>query len=512
MVQGTASDAGKSLLCTALCRIFARRGFTVAPFKSQNMALNSYVTADGKEIGRAQGVQAEACGIPATVDMNPILLKPKGNMTSQVVVRGVPIGDMSAIDYRLDYVPTAIGIIKDSLARLCNTHEVVVLEGAGSPVEINLKDRDITNMKVAELADAPVILVADIDRGGVFASIVGTLELLEPRERERVKGFVINKFRGDIRLLEPGLDWLEKRTGIPVLGVVPYQRDLYIESEDSVVLDKMNLKKPAVANELDVVVIRFPLISNFTDVDPLRFEPDVSLRFVSSPDELGQPDLIILPGTKNTVDDLLWLTQKGLAARLVAMPPAANILGICGGYQMLGSRLLDPDLVESNLPELQGLGLLDITTRFLPHKTTVQAAGRVLDMPGAASCLTGLTVEGYEIHMGRSERGNVRPFARLCSANGVHEDGAVNRDGTVIGTYLHGILHNDEWRRSFLDGIRVKKGLLPIGKTTSNYKRRMEAFDQWADAVETAIDMDRLLSIMKNKGEHKSENLYANRR
>ncbi|MFC4766291.1 cobyric acid synthase [Effusibacillus consociatus] len=495
MVQGTASDVGKSLLCTALCRIFARKGFRVAPFKSQNMALNSYVTQDGKEIGRAQGVQAEAAGVPATVDMNPILLKPKGDMTAQVVVRGVPIGDMSAIKYRTEYIPTALRMIEESLDRLRNQYDVIVIEGAGSPAEINLKERDIANMKVAEVANAPVVLVADIDRGGVFASIVGTLELLDAQERARVKGIVINKFRGDIRLLESGLTWIEQRTGIPVLGVVPYQRDLYIESEDSVVLDQ--LSSAAAVNEVDVAVIRFPHISNFTDVDPLRYEPDVSIRFVSAPDQLGKPDLIILPGTKNTIEDLLWLQKKGLAARIESLADTARILGICGGYQMLGSKLYDPDLVESNIPEVEGLGLLDVRTRYLSAKTTVQVKGRVLELPDEASELSGIPIEGYEIHMGQSERGNMQPFAQLLAAGGEKEDGAVNGHGTVIGTYLHGILHNDLYRRTFLDTIRMKKGLAPIGATTSNHRRRQEAFDQWADTVERAINVELLFSIMQ---------------
>lgn len=495
MVQGTASDVGKSLLCTALCRIFARRGFRVAPFKSQNMALNSYVTRDGKEIGRAQGVQAEAAGVAATVDMNPILLKPKGDMTSQVVVRGVPVGDMSAAEYRREYVPAALRIVEESLARLRGEYDIVVIEGAGSPAEINLKHRDIVNMKVAELADAPVLLVADIDRGGVFASIVGTLELLEPHERARVRGFLINKFRGDIRLLEPGLQWLEERTAVPVLGVIPYQRDLYIESEDSVVLDQ--IAAPAGRNEIDVAVIRLPHISNFTDVDPLRFEPDVSWRYVSAEEQLGEPDLIILPGTKNTIDDLLWLRKTGLAGRIASMAGRVRILGICGGYQMLGTKLADPDRVESDVPEVDGLGLLDVTTRFLPVKTTVLAHGTVLELTGAASALSGISIEGYEIHMGQSNRGHCLPFARLTASDAEKEDGAVDASGMVMGTYLHGILHNDLWRRTFLDSIRIGKGLAPVGQTDSSHRKRQEAFDRWADLVERVVDVDRLLSIMQ---------------
>lgn len=300
MVQGTASDVGKSVIVTALCRIFAQDGLRAAPFKSQNMALNSYVTADGQEIGRAQGIQAEACGIAATTDMNPVLIKPTGDMHSQIVVHGRPYRHLSASDYREEFLPKAKPLVMEALSRLRDKHGIVVIEGAGSPAEINLKQRDIVNMNLAEWADAPVILVGDIDRGGVFAFLVGTLELLEPHERARVKGFIINKFRGDLSLLQPGLDWLEQRTGIPVLGVLPFLPDLDIEAEDSVVLDTYPAHpEQAPSKELDIAVIRYPHISNFTDFDPLAAEPDVSLRYVSKLSELGHPDAVILPGTKD---------------------------------------------------------------------------------------------------------------------------------------------------------------------------------------------------------------------
>lgn len=313
MVQGTASDVGKSVIVTALCRIFAQDGFRTAPFKSQNMALNSYVTPDGREIGRAQGVQAEACGIAATTDMNPVLIKPTGDMHSQIVVHGQPLKRLSAADYREKFLPEAKPLVMDALNRLRRQYDIVLMEGAGSPAEINLKQRDIVNMNLAGWADAPVILVGDIDRGGVFAFLVGTLELLEPEERARVKGFIINKFRGDLSLLQPGLDWLERRTGIPVLGVLPYLPDLDVEAEDSVVLDTYPSAAESAGEQaaVDIAVIRYPRISNFTDFAPLAAEPDVSLRYVDKPADLGQPDAIILPGTKDTIGDLSFLREQG---------------------------------------------------------------------------------------------------------------------------------------------------------------------------------------------------------
>jgi adenosylcobyric acid synthase len=325
MIQGTASDVGKSILTAALCRIFVQDGWQTAPFKSQNMSLNSYITFDGKEIGRAQGVQADACRIVATTDMNPILLKPKQDMVAQVVVHGKPYADLEARAYRESYLPKAEVIVKDALERLRSEYDIVVLEGAGSPAEVNLKDRDIVNMRLAGWADSPVLLVADIDRGGVFASIVGTLEILTPEERDRVKGFIINKFRGDVSLLKPGLDWLEERTGKPVLGVIPYMQQLGIEDEDSASLDSKRTLSRRSSNhqgkksdQLDVAVIRLPRLSNFTDFDPLQEETDIHFRYIDSLAEWGEPDVVLLPGSKNTMEDLLYLKESGLAARLVS--------------------------------------------------------------------------------------------------------------------------------------------------------------------------------------------------
>ncbi|MGF9714608.1 cobyric acid synthase [Paenibacillus naphthalenovorans] len=504
MIQGTSSDAGKSLLTAALCRILLQDGRRVAPFKSQNMSLNSYVTPDGKEIGRAQGMQADACRIPATTDMNPILLKPKKDMISQVVVHGKPFRDLDARTYREKYLPEAEKVVKEALTRLRRDFDVVLIEGAGSPAEINLKNRDIVNMRLAGWADAPVLLVADIDRGGVFASIVGTLEIFTPEERSRVKGFIINKFRGDISLLKPGLDWLERRTGKPVLGVIPYLPQLELEDEDSASLDRrlaerqIGEKQPGM---LDIAVLRLPRISNFTDVDPLEYERDVRLRFVETPEQFGEPDAVIVPGSKNTVDDLLYLRNGGLERKLVDFAENGGwIVGICAGYQMLGCRLLDPELVESNQPELRGLGLFPTETVFAREKRTVQAQGT-----------TGLyarqgqrfPITGYEIHMGQTSflEPVEHPFLLLPAADDTEPaaDGVVNGDGRRFGTYVHGILHNDDFRRAWLNRIRESKGLEPVPAELRFQERREAAFDRLAAHVRQHLDMDRLYEMIDRK-------------
>lgn len=511
MIQGTASDVGKSVIVTALCRIFAQDGQRPAPFKSQNMALNSYVTPDGREIGRAQGIQAEACGIAATTDMNPVLIKPTGDMHSQIVVHGRPYQHLSASSYREEFLPQAKPLVMEALGRLRVKHGIVVMEGAGSPAEINLKQRDIVNMNLAEWADAPVILVGDIDRGGVFAFLVGTLELLEPQERARVKGFIINKFRGDLSLLQPGLDWLERRTGIPVLGVLPFLKDLEIEAEDSVVLDTYATgSDKAAGKELDLAVIRYPRISNFTDFDPLFAEPDVSIRYVSKPSELGRPDAVILPGTKDTIGDLEFLRSQGLEeaiCRLLEAGASFQLIGICGGYQMLGEQLHDPEAVESGEPRsAMGLGLLPLSTTFLPGKKTVRVQGRTIEgqpVPLSPSDRQ-LPVEGYEIHAGSTRRlRDISPLFTLqadvtepgAAAADPHLEGAARADGRVFGTYLHGVFHNDAWRRAWLDGLRAAKGLEPLGVTFASSSRKEEAFDRLADQVRSHLRMDLVYDI-----------------
>ncbi|GAB6929793.1 cobyric acid synthase [Paenibacillus sp. JCM 10914] len=510
MLQGTASDVGKSIVTTALCRIFVQDGYRTAPYKSQNMALNSYVTLDGKEIGRAQGVQAEACGIAATTDMNPILIKPMKDMHSQIVIHGVPEMQMSAMDYRTQFLPKAKQIVLDALERLREDYDIVVMEGAGSPAEINLKDRDIVNMNLAGWADSPVILVADIDRGGVFAAIVGTLELLEPHEAARIKGFIINKFRGDVALLQPGLDWLEERTGIPVLGVLPYIQDIRIEAEDSVVLDELHYRRQE-QRELDIAIIRYPRISNFTDFDALRGEPDVVVRFVSSVDELGTPDVIILPGTKSTLDDLDFIRERGLADAIRTMTEQQDIqlVGICGGYQMLGERLSDPHAAEGSVREAEGLGMLPLRTTFLKHKRTVRVAGKLSpDHPLRLDSFYGagdFPITAYEIHMGVSEWSDVTGGAgvsplftmeSLPSDSQAQLEGLGRSDGRVWGSYMHGLFDNDALRRSWLNGLRLKKGLSPITATFESEQRKLAEFDRVADVVRRHVDLDKIYEII----------------
>ena len=498
MFQGTSSNVGKSVLAAAFCRIFYQDGYRVAPFKAQNMALNSFVTKDGGEMGRAQVVQAQAAGIEPDVAMNPVLLKPTGNSCSQVVVLGKPIGNLSAQEYHLKYNTTALEVVQESLNKLTAENEIVVIEGAGSPAEVNLKDRDIVNMRVAKLAGAPVFLVADIDRGGALASVVGTLELLYPDEKPYVKGIIINKFRGDIKLLQPALDFLEQKTGIPVLGVIPYYTEFSIPEEDSVALEEKKAFHSANEEQLDIAVMAIPRISNFTDFDPLAAEPDVNLRYVQSVEDLGKPDMIILPGSKNTSEDLQFLKDSGLARAVMDLAIAGiPVMGICGGYQMLGRKIHDPDQTESNRGTVEGLGLLDIETTFFPEKITVQVKGRIY---GQEFCLAGCPdeqMEGYEIHMGRTALGNeASPAFTLKRGEEEHLDGAVA--GRVMGTYLHGIYDNDGFRNQMLTWLWQLKGKqerpVPEGYSTSGARER--AFNRLADLVRSNIEMDKVRKVM----------------
>ena len=494
MFCGTASDVGKSVLTAGFCRILKNRGIKVAPFKSQNMALNSFATPEGGEIGRAQAVQAQACRIPPHVDMNPVLLKPNSDTGSQVIVHGKVVGSMAVVEYN-DFKPQVFGKIAESLARLSSSFEFVVIEGAGSIAEINLKAHDIANLKVAELADCPVVLVADIDRGGVFAQVIGTLELLEPEERVRIKGIIINKFRGDISLLKPGIDFVENRTGVPVLGVVPYFTDFHIPEEDSVALEKrVKGKRPKTKeNKIQVGVIRFPRISNYTDFDSLESEPDVDLHYIVKADELAALDLLILPGSKSTTCDLLFLTERGLAPAIREF--TGPVTGICGGYQMLGKRVLDPFGIESAIKEVEGLGLLDVETVMLPEKETHQVECRLL--PAGSLVAPGCTdtLSGYEIHMGRSTLGpGADTFSRLLIRSGKDvelADGAVSKNGRVFGTYLHGIFDNDGFRTAFLNKIRRGKGLPEV---SPNFQRS-DPFDLLAEHLERHLDMEKLFRI-----------------
>jgi len=491
MVQGTASSVGKSIMVTALCRILKQDGWKVVPFKAQNMSLNSFVTRDGGEVGRAQVVQAEAAGVEPTVEMNPILLKPEADNRSQVVVMGKPLGGLIAKDYyslreRLWPVVTA------SLERLSAEYDVILIEGAGSPAEVNLKDRDMVNMRVALHCQAPVLLVADIDRGGVFASLVGTLELLEPEERALIRAFVINKFRGDLTLLEPGLKWLEERTKVPVAGVIPYYHDIHIAEEDSVSLERRRAMKQRSDYVLDIAVIGLPHISNFDDFDPLEQEQGVRLRYVESGDELGEPDLIIIPGTKSTMADLMYLKSIGLAQEIAGLAHKGKpVIGICGGYQMLGRVLLDPEHVESADPEAEGLGLLPVTTTFFSSKSTHQIRGTVVIRRGLLQGASGLSLSGYEIHMGQTSGAQTSAPLRIDerSRKACQDfDGCLSADGNVLGTYLHGLFHNAAFRRSILCELAARKGV--AFHATSKVLSKEEQYDRLADLVRGSLNME----------------------
>ena len=494
MVQGTASSVGKSLVVTGLCRLFARAGLRVAPFKAQNMALNAAVSHDGGEIGRAQAVQAEAARVPSSVHMNPILLKPDGDARAQVVVLGRPWASLPAADYQARK-PELRRIVAESLARLRAEADLVIIEGAGSPAEVNLRDRDIVNMDVAHTADAPVLLVGDIDRGGVFAAFVGTIELLEPADRERVKAFVVNKFRGDRALLEPGLEFLHRRTGIPVLGVLPFLRALGIADEDSVSLDHRTRRR-AGPSELDVAVVRLPRISNFDDLDPLDAEPGVVVRYVDRPEDARGADLLVLPGSKSTVADLSWLRASGMAAEIAARAARREpVLGICGGCQMLGGAIEDPERVESEVQRAEGLGLLPLATRFAREKLTARTQARAV-APGLLAP-EGTPVEGYEIHMGTAWRvDGGEPAFEVVSRNGVAcaaPDGAASGDGAVVGTMLHGVLDNGAIRAALLARLRARRGLPPAGGTAP--PSRDAAYDRLAATLLDGLDWERLGAI-----------------
>ena len=503
MVQGTASHVGKSVLVAALCRIFRQDGFHVAPFKAQNMSNNSYVTPDGWEIGRAQAVQAEAAGIEPSVEMNPILLKPEADSRSQVVLLGKPVQSAGA-SYFSNMKPHLWKAVSESLDKLREQYDIVVIEGAGSPAEVNLKRTEIVNMRVARYANAPVLLAGDIDRGGVFASLVGTLELLEPEERDCIRAFIINKFRGDITLLKPGLRFLEERTGISVAGVVPYFRDIHIPEEDAVSLEERVRMKSKDDYLLDVAVIGLPHISNFDDFDPLKRDSGVRLRYVEPNDGLGEPDLIIIPGSKTTAADLEYLRRVGLAEEITTLyRRGTHVIGICGGFQMLGERILDPKGVESPHREIEGLGLLPVTTIFEDSKETHRVRGTVTEAPGILQGASGLPVEGYEIHMGRSifasaepdVRGNRAPF-HLEERSGKswdQFDGAVDPCGRVMGTYIHGLFYNLGLRRVILRRLAEGKGvILPEGEALQS---RDEEYDKLAGLVRGSLNMDMIYRI-----------------
>ncbi|MFN4258213.1 MAG: cobyric acid synthase [Gemmataceae bacterium] len=483
MIQGTASHVGKSVLSAALGRWVREQGPRVAPFKAQNMSLNSYVTLHGEEIARGQATQAEALGLEPTADMNPILLKPLEH-GCQVIVQGHGIGIMSIHEYYA-YKPQAWRAVTESYDRLARLFDVIVLEGAGSPAEINLKEQDLVNMRMAEYADAAVVLVADIERGGVFAQLVGTWELLEPRERQRIVGFLINKFRGDVTLLDAGLRYLHDRTAKPVLGVLPYDVGVRLDEEDS-----LGVAADRGSGALDIVIVRLPGLSNFTDFAALARAPGVAVRYVQAPEQMLRPDLIILPGTRTTLSARYWLRATGLDQVLINLADEHGgplILGLCGGYQLLGHAIADPLGVESTLPELPGLGLLDIDTRFEPGKTLHRVEGEVLP---ADTSMSGCRVVGYEIHQGVSRRrAGVRPWLRLRRQPGgeVIEDGVLSPNGRIRGTYLHGLFDDARFCRALIAELRRRRGLPPLGEEEwlsqrDFWARRYAHLPDWLEA------------------------------
>jgi len=501
MVQGTASHSGKTIMVTAICRILRDMGLRAAPFKAQNMALNAFVTDDGGEIGVAQALQARAAGIRPTVDLNPVLLKPTGDSVSQVIIHGRVHATMGAVEYH-GFKARAQGFVMESFERLAGEYDVVVLEGAGSPAEINLRENDIANMGVARMTDSPVVLVGDIDRGGVFASLVGTLELLRPDEKARIKAFIINKFRGDMALLRPGLDFLTKRTGIETLGVVPYMDNMGLPDEDGVALERTLRKTREKGGSVDrgaekqirIIVIRLPRISNFTDFDPLQEEPSVCLEFTEDPSSLQGADMVIVPGSKNTQADLRWLRERGFDKALDQYRASGGVIaGICGGFQMLGRSVSDPLGMESSASSSTGLGLLDVDSTLCSEKATFNVEATPL-----TPLFGPLSVKGFEIHTGETTVSK-RPLFTITKRGGKKADipdGAVSRDGLVWGTYIHGIFHNESLRRAVLTPLAVAKGVtLPTGNVP--YETRLErSLDALARSVRESVDMERLLNII----------------
>ena len=481
MIQGTMSNAGKSLLAAGLCRIFKQDGYRVAPFKSQNMALNSFITKTGAEMGRAQVVQAEAAGIEPDVRMNPILLKPTTDVGSQVIVNGQVQGNMRAMEYyrrKREFIPA----VMEAYNSLAQEYDIIVIEGAGSPAEINLKATDIVNMGLAELVDAPVLLVGDIDRGGVFAQLYGTIALLEPQEQQRIKGTIVNKFRGDRAILQPGIDILEKICGVPVAGVIPYTH-VDIDDEDSL---STRFHTGDGRKDIDIAVVKLPRISNFTDVSPLERFESVSVRYIERPDQLHQPDMILLPGTKSTIADLLWLRQSGLEAAICQQAARGCIVfGICGGYQMLGASVRDPLGVEAaGVTEIKGMGLLPMDTVFQGEKVQQQTSGVFGEIPGALHSLSGMGYTGYEIHMGRSQQ-QLAPL--------------VNQ-GNVYGSYIHGIFDGAGIAQAIIGDLAARKGIDPGTLTVFDPERyKQEQYDKLADAVRGGLDMDFVYKVLNRE-------------
>ena len=490
MIQGTMSNAGKSLLAAGLCRIFHQDGYRVAPFKSQNMALNSFITSEGLEMGRAQVMQAEAAGIEPSVLMNPILLKPTNDVGSQVIVNGEVLGTMSARDY-FKYKKKLVPDIMKAFHKLAEENDIIVIEGAGSPAEINLKSEDIVNMGMAKMAKAPVLLAGDIDRGGVFAQLYGTVELLEEDERKMIKGLIINKFRGDKSILDPGVAMLEEKCKIPVVGVAPYM-NIQVEDEDSLT---ERFDRHQEVGVIDMAVIRVPRISNFTDFNPFESIPGVSLRYVQHPSDLKQPDVIFLPGTKNTMDDLKWLRESGMEALILRQAEKKTpIIGICGGFQLLGEQMEDPHNVEHG-GTMRGMGLLNTRTVFSEAKTRTQIRGVMEKGVGLWSNWQGKEVTGYEIHMGVTENlGGCQELVRL-------EDGRVdalaNEDGSVMGSYLHGIFDTDGFAEEMIRRLMKEKGMEFENWHFDLEAHKEQEYDKLADLVRSSFDMKKIYEILE---------------
>lgn len=490
MFMGTGSSVGKSLLTAAMCRILDNHGFKVAPYKSQNMALNSYITRDGKEMGRAQVVQAECARLEPQVEMNPVLLKPNSDVGCQVILMGKAEYNMNAMDYHA-HKPKLVEIVVSAYNTLAKGKDVIVIEGAGSPAEINLRDNDIVNMGLAELVDTPVLLIGDIDKGGVFASIYGTIMLLPPEEQKRIKGFIINKFRGDVELLKPGIEMIEAKINIPCLGVVPYKR-FVIDDEDSV-SERFDTQSEGL---ITIGVVYLPHLSNFTDCTAFEMHPDVKVEYYRNQRELqlANPDLLVIPGSKNTIDDTCHVIDSKMGGEICRIHDCGvPIVGICGGYQLLGKEIIDPFGVESSKGSIDGLGLLNIVTTIGEEKRTVRATGKIQGNFMGMD-LRDMMVEGYEIHMGESATlDNAKPFAILEDKT---VDGVISEDGTIMGTYLHGIFDNDDFREKIIEALRAKKNL-EAGPVAFDFKAfKEEQYDLLAETVESSLDMKKIMEII----------------
>lgn len=498
MFQGTASGVGKSIINAAFCRIFSNDGYRVSPFKSQNMALNSFITKDGKEMGRAQVVQAEAARVEADVRMNPVLLKPTTDRKSQVIVMGKVRDNLDASTYHKEK-SILRSTVEDAYKSLLNENDIIVIEGAGSPAEINLRENDFVNMGMADIAKSPVLIIGDIDRGGVFASLYGTYMLLTDKEKKMVKGVIINKFRGDINILKPGLKMLEDLINLPVLGVIPYI-DINIEDEDSLT-DRFNVSREF-GKSINIEIIKLPHISNFTDFDVFKTYDDVNLRYVGVNEKLGEADLIIIPGTKNTIEDLISLREKGMEQQIIKRHKMGTpIIGICGGYQILGKKIMDPKGIECGIEEIGGMSLLDVETIFEEEKDTTQVKGCINFnfQEGIFKDLGQIGIEGYEIHCGKSKNqsGAVSILERLGEKVSYLE-GSINEKGSVFGTYLHGIFDSREFTTKIINNIRELKGFDVKEKDNLSYKEFKEKeYDKLADHVKKHVDMEKIYEILE---------------